>query len=227
MESESMQDLVIVDFCETVVDFQTFDPFIGYVLSKKNRVKYYFICNSLTKTIFQLLTKYYSKIGITNYLYKKILVRSIKGIQEEELYLRGFEYYKSIICNHFIKETLNLIEEYKAAGSTFMIASGGAKYYICFLAEQYGIKDVITTELEVKSGILTGRIKKDCIGLQKAEMISETNTFKLHKSIGKVVGITDSISDYPMLNLCDKKIIISHENHKKWISEDMEEVIWH
>ena len=49
-----MNKYVLLDFCETVVDFQTFDAFIEYILQKKDHgyIKYAivnFYCSYLIK----------------------------------------------------------------------------------------------------------------------------------------------------------------------------------
>ena len=44
-----MDELVLLDFCDTVVKFQTFDPFVLYVLKREKPESYKFVTSSLVE----------------------------------------------------------------------------------------------------------------------------------------------------------------------------------
>jgi len=220
-----MEKTVLLDFCGTVVNFQTFDPFIEYVLRNERPISYKLICNPCMRKICYVLTKIQRFMRKDYFLYKVILVRCLKGMHLQKIQQNARKYYNVQIQRNFIMPTVELIEKLRKAGYRIILLSGGSKWYIDYFAGSHGIKDVISTELEIKDGLLTGKIKKDCVGEEKIEMLKEyISKHKLNVSFE--IGITDSSSDIPMLNLCKRKIVLSKERHQEWLGIEMEEIIW-
>ena len=64
-----------------------------------------------------------------------------------------------------------------------------------------------------------------CMGEEK---IRDLKYYMLENKIIGVfeVGLSDSDSDLPMLNLCKRKIVVSQAKHQDWVTEDMEEIVW-
>lgn len=220
-----MKKTVLLDFCGTVANFQTFDPFIEYVLFNERVLLYRFICNSCIRKICYLLTKIQKIFGKDNYLYKRLLVKSLKGIHIQNMQENAKKYYKERVKDNFIESTMELIEKLRKAGYRIILLSGGSKFYIKYFTRDYGIEDIITTELEVKNGRLTGKIERDCIGAEKVEML-KAYIGKNKLNVSFEIGISDSSSDVPMLNLCKRKIVLSKERHQNWVGVEMEEIIW-
>ena len=220
-----MKKIAIIDFCGTVVNFQTFDPFMEYVLYKEKPLLYKLICNKFVKCVLGKFGWILGKCSFRKPLYKLLIVSAAKGISEELLLFYGQEYYGLRIKNSFIPETLKIIERLKLQNYMTIILSGGSEYYINFFANEYNIDAVISTRLKMLHHKCTGRIARDCLGIEKVKMLEEYLTVNDIK-VKEELCITDSITDMPLLSICSKNIIISHLKHQKWVTEDMEEIIW-
>ena len=215
--------LVILDFCGTVVDYQTFNPFIEYVLEKSGKISYRgFFCYAL-----KLIDSGLSKFGIALNLYKKKIVKYTKGISESFMEQCAFEYYEKKVSNHYIPETLELIDRLKNNGYCIIIVSAACNMYLKFFASDYSIDYIIANELLFENGESKGRLKrKDCIGKRKPQYLEEyMGNMKMNGEYW--ICITDSKTDIPIIRLCKKSFIISHNNHQNWVGPEMEEIIWH
>lgn len=220
-----MERIALVDFCGTITDFQTFNPFVIYILKKERPA--FFVFFHLMKYFFQLLERAAFCVGYKGYLYKKILVRSLKGISRERLVSYGNDYFQNVISRHLIQETIKCIQELQNDGVRIFIVSAGCDLYIMPFAKQYHIQDVIATSLEFHDGKCTGKIDgRDCTGSNKPMILKQYLAEKI-ECIDFVTGISDNKTDMPMLALCKQKIIISKDVHQEWAGNGLEEIIWH
>lgn len=219
-----MERIALADFCGTIADYQTFNPFALYVLKHERRMLFMF--HKAMKRCFQLAEKAASGIGYEQ-LYKKVLIYSLKGISQEKLTAYGKSYFHDVADRHLIQETMHLIQQMKNEGIRIIIVSAGCDLYIRPFAQKYQIYDVIATGLHFHNKKCTGKINgMDCIGKNKTALLERYFAKKLETSEFEA-GISDSKSDMPMLALCRRKIIISKDVHQKWAGSGMEEIIWH
>ncbi len=214
------EKIVLLDFCGTVADFQTFVPYIESVLEHAGRTGSFYrfikIGAKITDRIFRLFND-------RHYFYKDTLVKLTRGISLQDFNIVAKSYYTNKVKPHLIHETLNIIKEYRKNGYRIILLSAACMNYLAEFAEQYEIYDVLSTEVKFKNDKSLGRYKtKDCIRDEKVHRIVEY--FGGRKEFD--VGISDSKSDIPMLNICKKQIIISKNNHQSWVKSDMEEIIY-
>ncbi len=217
--------IALIDFCETIVDYQTFDPFIEYVLQHERQTRYRLICTSFVKMVCRLFTWLFSKLGRNVYVYKNLIVAQMKGLSQEKLELLAASYYTECIQPHLIPQTLELLRELKAQGCELVIVSGGCNLYINCFAKAFCIDHIMSAELEFVESICTGRLKTDCMGNEKLVRVREWMAGE-GLSGNCAVGVSDSVSDRPMLSICDRKIVISRREHQSWVTNEMEEIIW-
>lgn len=220
-----MEKLAIIDFCGTIANYQTLDPYLEFVL-RENCPEQYYIYKFLGGKHFQLLKEKVKNQGCP-VCPRDVLVKKLKGLPVERLEDCGKYYYKRRVRRNLIQETLQLISKLKLEHYRVIIVSGGLDYYIRFFAEEFGIHDVITTQLEIVAGICTGKLKAStpCMGKAKVDLLN--SYMEYHRIKGKLqIGITDSWTDLPLLNQCKKKVIISKKKHQPWVTDDMEEIIW-
>ena len=217
--------IALIDFCETIVDHQTFDPFIEYVLQHERQTRYRLICTPFVKMSCRLLTWLFSRLGRNVYVYKNLIVAQTKGLPQKKLEMLATSYYTECLQPHFIPQTLELLRELKAQGCELVIVSGGCNLYINCFAKEFCINHIISAELEFVESICTGRLKTDCMGSGKLVRVQE---WMAEEGLSDkcAVGVSDSISDMPMLSMCDRKIIISKLGHQNWVTNEMEEIIW-
>lgn len=220
-----MTKLAVIDFCGTIANFQTLDPYLEFVLKSERKASYILLSNKAIKAVLSLTNRVIRKLGYHHYIKKALMAASLKGISEEALYEYGKKYYEERIKTNLIPETMELIGKLKAEGYMTLIVSGGSKYYIKYFADNFGIDDVISAEIETSDGKCTGRLLRECLGKEKVEMLKEY-IVKKGINVSEKLCITDGESDIPILSECNKKIIISNNAHQKWVDESMEEIIW-
>lgn len=217
-----MKKLVLFDFCGTLVNFQTFDPYIKKVVlayyPKRGRW--------LDSRMARFLSGILSRFKRDYHFYKHYLVWLTRGIPEMAFREVAVQYCRDSLCPNVIPEAREMLLEFGRKGCEVVILSGGCGIYIRKFAEEYHVEKVIATEIVFKNGKSSGKIVRDCLGRGKIEMLNARLGRRCLERYD-VTGVTDSRSDLPMLGICGKKIVISHGRHQDWVSEDMEEVIWH
>lgn len=220
-----MKNIALIDFCGTLVDFQTLNPYLELVLKNRSKIKYYLFCNKFVKSACKIISKVFRRYLRIKFLYKAGLVWLLKGVREEEFIRQGHEYYNKTIRHHLISESIESLRSFKDKGYELLIVSGGSKYYISHFANEFGIDGFLTAEIEFGCGACTGRIIRECMLSEKVKLI---NDYVHEKGCDCVfrVGMTDSISDLPMLELCDRKLIVSCRKHQKWVTGDLYEIIY-
>jgi len=217
-----MEKLAIFDFCGTITDFQTFDPFLESVIIGENIWFKRWVGNKYLKR----LSGHLSRLKKGFYLYKRLLIRSCKGVPEVKIKAYARAYYQERVKPHCIPAISEKIRSLQNEGYRVIILSAGSKDYICEYAKEMSINDIIANEFDVKDGLCTGKLMdKDCL---RKEKVSRLMRYIRENEIeGELlVGFSDSKSDMPFLNLCKRKVIVSHKIHRKWVCGDMEEIIW-
>lgn len=220
-----MNKYVLLDFCETVADFQTFDAFLEYILHSRRPLLYRLCRCKMLTYILNKITAILAYGGYRIYLRKALLLACTMGMSEETFRSCGKSFYDNIVANHFIEDTLRLIEKFKRENAAMIIISGGSKFYIEYFARQYEIQHIISAEILFYNGWSMGCLVKECLGQEKIIMLDAY--MKKHNLDGEYIyAITDSKSDMPIIKRAKKAIIISHRKHKSWVDESMEEIIW-
>lgn len=222
-----MSDAVVFDFCGTLADFQTFDPFMAYAIGNAYPRKKWLINNRFFRFCCFVLTVLIEKLtGQSTFLYKHFLVKLAKGIRLDVLQEDAKAYYSQSIQPHLIEPAISLLRTYQQRGDTIIILSAGLDLYIQEFAKQYGIKHVIANALEFENGVCTGRLaNSECAGVNKVAMLQhylEENQM----SCRLAVAVSDNKSDMPVFNACEKGIAISRNKHQEWVAADMQEIIW-
>ncbi|MFD6882528.1 MULTISPECIES: HAD-IB family hydrolase [unclassified Rhodococcus (in: high G+C Gram-positive bacteria)] len=81
-----------------------------------------------------------------------------RGHTEDELYDLGQRLFMSTIAGHLYPEAWQLVGAHQNAGHTVVIASSASRYQIQACSDALGIEHVLYTPLEVRDGVLTGRV---------------------------------------------------------------------
>lgn len=221
------ENIVLVDFCDTVVKFQTFDPFIKRILYGERRKMYYLSSFYPVRVLFYLIQKIIERFGVETSAYKRFIVCLLKGISKDAIDIYANDYVEVVLENNLIPITARLLDQFKKDNYRIILLSGGCKSYLDIFAKKHGIEDVIATEIKFQNGKAVGRYSGiDCIGNNKVKMLKAYLGVSTLESSSFAAGLTDSYSDMPMLELCKRKIIISKEKRQIWVTENMEEHIW-
>jgi putative phosphoserine phosphatase/1-acylglycerol-3-phosphate O-acyltransferase len=142
----------------------------------------------------------------------KISAMGVKGIKEKQFIDLGEEVYQEHLSNTIYPEAVTLIASHVAKGHRVVIISAATRYQITPIANELGIKDIFCTEMEVSKGKFTGIISETCWQEGKARAgrtFAKANNIDLSKSF----FYTDSIDDYPLLEIVGKPIA-TNADHK-------------
>lgn len=204
-----MPNISIFDFCETLVDKQTGDAFVEYVLRDKNKwfslLKYYLFKTKLYWVLSKCLNITSSKVRVLGLL---------KGMPYEYLDGQAKYYCEGLINNHQTLIVSHLLAEH-AKGHKVFIVSGGYSLYLKYFFPDV-IDHLISSDISFTDGICDGKmVGLDCLGLNKI--------IKLKQIIGKdelyqseTTFYSDHHSDLPLLLMVDNGIAISDKVSQKW-----------
>jgi HAD superfamily phosphoserine phosphatase-like hydrolase len=219
--------IVVFDFCETLVDIQTADKFIDYVIEKENYRKYAVI-NSiiflLTRSrALALINKFFPKLNLS----KRLKLYQIKGISSAIINTLAIRYYNEILVHHKIVPIHELLLSHIANKDHVIIVSGGFAPYISYFSKVYQIQFSVATEIEFHKNKATGKFSgKDCLFDQKVILIEKylkNNSILYDES----VVYTDSIMDLPLLLWADTAYVVSYNKSQNWaVERGFKEIIW-
>ncbi len=200
--------LALFDFCGTLINMQTANPFIMGLLKSRPSVK-----NRVREVARKLLKKYGMINGEQS---KRLLVKQAAGIPLDFVTDYAGQYLRDILLKKENPTVVGRMEKHKERGDKVVIVSAGYENYIRLYAGHYGIDDVAATKLEEKDGVLTGKIlKKDCIGEEKPRRLSklmDLSSFDLKNSY----AYGDHIFDAPLLELVGNRIVIDYGQNTDW-----------
>ena len=221
-----MKDLVIFDFCETLIQYQTADRYINYVLTDTSIDKNYFWV-----LISRLLGNRYFVIGFNkfypHYNYgKRIRLLSLRGVKTRDIEKSSKDFNK-IVQKSLIKPLFDLMNQHIKNKEHVIIVSGGYDSYIQYFAEEHGIDTVFATKIKIDKKYCTGIFDgEDCMFDQKLTVVKEyinENELQYKSSI----FYTDSISDLILMQWVDQGIVVSKENSQPWAKEyGFKEILW-
>ena len=141
----------------------------------------------------------------------KISAMGVKGIKEKQFIELGEEVYQNHLATTIYPESRALIASHIEKGHQVVIISAATRYQITPIANELGVKDIFCTEMEVRKGKFTGKISEMCWAEGKAragKKFAKENNIDLSKSF----FYTDSIDDYPLLEIVGKPIATNPDN---------------
>lgn len=221
-----MKKIVIFDFCETLVDFQTADAFVDYVRCRLNyqsilrREKINLLLRKCKLTwIAERLTSYKWSIE------KRLKLWQLKGLSKNDLDELAHDYYKEIIKPHLIKKTNSILQQHQQNGEEIWLISGGYGIYLQYFKEEFSIDQLLSSNIDFKKGKCTGRMAGlDCMHIHKVELLKD----KLFQDKGFeiVASYSDSSTDIPILKASKQGVVVSRK-HQSWgEAYGFKEIIW-
>ena len=204
--------IAVFDFCGTFVNFQTADAFIKWCLSKANLPTE----NKRKISAERFFDKTYisTLFSIFDYSIRKRLIASqVKGLSEETISESAISFIKEMVIPNIVDITRQLYFECKKKNYYLILVSGAYNQYLCVFNSFFHFDKILSTELEIKRGVATGKIKNDCMGKKKAKKLKSF----LNKQFGKnnyeiCFSIGDSKSDLPVLKIAKRKVVVSNKD---------------
>lgn len=218
---KTSEKVILLDFCETVVKFQSADRYVHFVSDSKplfsSKLKKIIYKILVRIRIVRLLTRLFPHASIN----KRMILYRLKGYSYNELNKLAYDYYNSEIKPQIIDSTIKLLREYQSLGYRIIIVSGGYDIYIKFFADDYDIKDVVSSKIGFSSGICTGKLlSKDCLWDNKVILLEQyLKDADIRIDKANSISISDSLSDIPILNYVKKQIIVHRADKEKWFEK--------
>ncbi|MEE8310862.1 MAG: HAD-IB family hydrolase [Candidatus Binatia bacterium] len=127
-----------------------------------------------------------------------------RGMSETSLEEIGREIFEQQLATEIYPESRAILRAHQAAGHTVAIVSAATRYQVDALAENLGVEHVLCTKLEVREGVITGRVlRPTCYGEGKAVA---ARAFALEQGVDmeRSYFYSDSGDDLPLLDAVGK-----------------------
>lgn len=142
------------------------------------------------------------------------LTSMITGWSEKQVREIVRETMHNVLTPAIYSEARELIQAHKKAGHEVIIISASARQLVEPIAEELGITEVISTELEIVDGAFTGVVEFYCKGTAKAEAIT-TLVGKHGYELQQSFAYSDSVTDAPMLELVGNPVAVNPDRPLK------------
>ena len=149
-------------------------------------------------------------------------VQDVSGISERQFRSEIEQWYASKVRHLLTQTGRTEVERHQRAGRPVVLLSAGTEYAVSCFARDLNIDHVLSTTLESKGGVLTGRCSEFCYGGHKVRM-AEAWADRHDVDLQSSLFYTDSISDLPMLYRVGSPRIINpdprlrlHATRKGW-----------
>ena len=221
--------IAFFDFCGTLVSFQTADAFVDFARGVEGNFLMEFLngCSIVLEKIkiLQVLNKIFPDKSIE----KKLKLLQLRGFTLEKLDDLAQRYYNVMIKPRVIKPVIEEMNTLRENNYEVCIVSAGYSIYLKYFAEEYTIKDFISTEIAFNNStnICKGTIsRKDCIYTEKIRRIKEYYEDQ-NIDYKECVSYSDSLIDLPLLLLSGTAVVISRSKPQDWCSQyKFKEIIW-
>lgn len=156
------------DFDGTLIDRDSLLPFLIY---RNGYLQVYLNLFFLLPFFLAFLFKIISRQAVK----EKILTRFLKGCKMGELQDTGKRYAAEILDTFIRPDVLKKLKLHQKEGHRCIIISASPNIYLEAWAERYGVRRVLSSELELSpDGIVTGRLKgQNCRGDEKVRRLLE------------------------------------------------------
>lgn len=222
-------DISIFDFCETLVDFQTADRFVYYVLEHERQKSDSFIepvrLTLKSLGIMKLIDLSARWTGM--HLNKQLLLYRLRGLTKKQIENYAKMYYLEEIRPHFIKPVINKLREDIREGLKIVIIS--ASYYpiLKYFKDEFEVDMLITNSFQYENDVFTGKMLEcDCFGMEKVRRL-QRETIRVNRESKIIKSYSDSRSDIPVLRIARQGIVVSKDKSQSWCKkEGFQEIIW-
>jgi phosphoserine phosphatase len=205
--------LLICDVCDTLFHSNTTFDFLRFVIARKRldkRVLFHTI-NSKRSPLFWALeiVSIISKKDIS----KQVSLLFLRGMPAEEAQQLANLFYDDFLASRKVHSVFNLLEKERDT-SEIMLASSSIDIIVKIIAERNKLS-YIASPLEIKNGILTGRLLSD---LKSGKHLAITPFLRSQK----LVVVTDNRSDWDLVKLAAERFIIVKDHNEKLFWKELD-----
>lgn len=205
------EKLAIFDVDYTLTKRETLVEFYLFMMKKNPKLLKY-----LPKSLFSSMFYFFNIHDASTV--KKIFIRFIDGIEENEMKKIVEEFYKKRLSKILYKDAIDMIKKMKMQGYKIYLISASAEFY---LNELYNIKEVdkvIGTRFTTENGLHRNKITgENCKGEEKVKRLEEVlKEEKIEVDFEESYMFSDSLSDLPLFNIVGHPYLINFKkSHDK------------
>jgi putative phosphoserine phosphatase/1-acylglycerol-3-phosphate O-acyltransferase len=127
--------------------------------------------------------------------------RTLRGYGEEEFAAVGESIFNRELAAEIYPEARAIVEAHRRRGHSLAVVSSATSYQVAPIARELGIEHVLTSQLEVVKGVLTGEVlHPTCYGPGKAHYARELAE-RAGVDLEQSWFYTDSEEDLPLLDI--------------------------
>ena len=203
---------VVFDVCDTLFRCNTTYRFIEYILRSgqhgRKRLLYrlYFRRWSPVTTFLRLI----DRVSQTDWS-KALAVGLLRDFGRDELYGLALSFYQEALARQKLSETHRLLESARSEGKRIILASSSIDPVVAAIADQLRV-EFISTELEYRDGVATGRIKLELAGRKPDALTAR----------GVQAGTYDVVTD----NIGDRELVAQASHAYVVVSGQRDEAKW-
>lgn len=207
--------VAMFDFCGTLANFQTADPFVDFVRLHSRRFSSFWL--KILHTIMRKLQiiKFLTFLYPYKSLNKRIYALQLRGLSFSELDKLAKSYYINIVRPNLIQRSVEELTRLQREGSRIVVVSGGYDLYIKYFAKEFGInpEDLICTSLKFSNEVCTGLLNgNDCMFSEKVRRLDKSlKEFQKYS-----VAYSDSKSDIPFLEWAEIGYVVVKTGQENW-----------
>lgn len=141
---------------------------------------------------------------------KETTLSYIAGRTVEEMDDIARDFFREVQQKSFFREAVAEMQRQRDNGAKIVVVSASSDVYMRVLPEFLSCDEVICTVCEVKDGVYTGKVGKNCKGDEKVRRIREwlqSRDLAIDKAASS--GYGDSPSDAPMLLLTASPVMVN------------------
>lgn len=194
MNIDNKNDLALFDFDGTITQHDSLIGFIRYAVGDMRTVYGMLLLSPMLMAYkLKLTPNYKSKEWFLSFFFK--------GMDENEFKDIAKEYSLNMLDTILRPKAMNTIAWHKEQGHKIAIVSASMECWLKPWCDQNGL-DLIATKLEMKNGIVTGRLlTKNCYGIEKANRVKDAYNLGEY---GYIYAYGDSRGDKELLEMADK-----------------------
>jgi len=137
----------------------------------------------------------------------KGMMAQFKGESVAELEEEAQTWFEAMVAETIYPEAAEAVRGHLDAGHVVAIVSGSTRFVVKPLAERLGIEHILYTQLEVESGLFTGRVIEP-ICFEEGKIYWLQQFIESHDiDLAKSWFYTDSITDLPLLDLVGHPVV--------------------
>ncbi|HFD32599.1 MAG TPA: HAD-IB family hydrolase [Gammaproteobacteria bacterium] len=213
LTENSVSKIAFMDLDGTIVDSHSVN-YLNLIHKGLNSKFNHLLYTSMLrlKGVYFHLLSYFSSTAFDTYYY-----RHFKGIKVSEIDQAIEDKVLPFIKNKVFPQAIEEIERLKSENYYIVLVSASLKNIVRPLVKELNVNDYIATELEVKDGVYTGRVKGNFINYVNKQKAIEVYC-KEHKiSANHIVAYGNSKWDIPMLQAANEAFVVNPDKKlTKW-----------